>query len=383
MKRAIAFLLLCIDSLIGLDRMDFSESPPQWMVDQIQKDLEPFTIELSRTALNAIFCAQRENACLTRVRIINGKIQCEYGDASQAHPAPRLIIDSLQQLNAVARLPDMDFVFTGHDCLFSNPFHWPIFAETKKEHAAGILFPDRWALQGYTPDKNEIFKGNAMHPWEQKIPLLFFRGSSTCRTAWEEFYKYSGRFTGPPSSLPCNPWDCFFTKDRDTCPRILLARLSVQLPDWIDAKLLYGKNLQDISEGLTTEIGISLSEHPHYKYLMDIDGSCASFPRSAALFHSNSVVFKEVSPSKQWWHVLLVPYVHYIPVYSDLSNVVSQIEWAKNHDEECKEISENARQLVYDALSEKRIYQYLYQLLLAYAAKQQIYYDRDLWNHVE
>jgi hypothetical protein len=49
-----------------------------------------------------------------------------------------------------------------------------------------------------------------------------------------------------------------------------------------------------------------------------------------------------ISNASCWFSRLIVPYVHYIPVNYDLSNLIEQIEWVKNNDEKAKIIAENA-----------------------------------------
>lgn len=354
-----AFFVFASQILLGMDRANFermiSQPPPQWMVDQIQEDLEPFDNELSCAALDQLFAEQGDNVHLTRVQIRNGQIQYQYSSNSRTHCVTPWITEGLEKLNAMVSLPDIDFVFTSADTINSNELNWPIFAESKNGPIPGILFPDRWALKGYIPEKTDVLAGNTIYPWEQKIPILFFRGSDTARDPGTNWARW------------------------DFIPRVLLVRLSLIRPDLIDAKFVHSlhnvnKIPQARREGLITDTYFPLRDHPRYKYLMDLDGNCASCPRTAAIFHSNSVIFKEVSPSKQWWYSLIKPYEHYIPVSGDLSDVISQIEWAKAHDDECRKISKNARNLVLDVLSEERIYQFLYELLMAYAEKQKAVY---------
>jgi hypothetical protein len=58
------------------------------------------------------------------------------------------------------------------------------------------------------------------------------------------------------------------------------------------------------------------------------------------MLYSNSVVFM-APPTKTSWAMeeTLVPYVHYVPLWSNHSNILQQIEWAKAHDGECYNIS--------------------------------------------
>ena len=82
---------------------------------------------------------------------------------------------------------------------------------------------------------------------------------------------------------------------------------------------------------------------------------------------SNSVVLKQITPNRQWYYGGLEPYRHYIPVKADLSDLMEKINWAQEHDEEAKEIAEQATQFVKNNLMIEDTFLYLYQLLLHYS----------------
>lgn len=43
---------------------------------------------------------------------------------------------------------------------------------------------------------------------------------------------------------------------------------------------------------------------------------------------------------------LLIPFVHYIPLKDDYSNVIEMIEWARANDEKCRWISDQATEYI-------------------------------------
>ena len=58
---------------------------------------------------------------------------------------------------------------------------------------------------------------------------------------------------------------------------------------------------------------------------------------------SNSVVFMAKPTTVSFlMKDLLLPYVHYVPVKDDYSNLVEMVEWARKHEKRCKWISEQA-----------------------------------------
>jgi hypothetical protein len=58
-------------------------------------------------------------------------------------------------------------------------------------------------------------------------------------------------------------------------------------------------------------------------------------------FGSGAVPFL-ISNGVCWFSRLIVPFVHYVPIHYDLSNLVEQIEWVKNNDEKARLIAANA-----------------------------------------
>lgn len=322
-----------------------SEPTPLWMKEQIDKDLSFVEKELSPDFLEKIYREMGKSCALVRIRSLNGVLSI---DRSYFHEVSELIYQGIQKLHFFAPLPDFDLLLSGADTLVGDSnFPLPIFIEAKdKTCNSFILIPDRFALHGYEPQKKQVLEGSLIFPWEVKQKILFFRGSDTGANLenWKE------------------------------CARPKLVALSLKNPKLLDARFvdsLHFKQMLDfaIKQGYISGY-VSMREHLFYRYLVDIDGNCASCPRTATLFHSNSVVFKQITNSMQWFYSLLQPYKHFIPFKEDLSDLLDQIEWAKDHDEECKQISLNARFLARDVLSEERIYQYLYRLLEEYSIRQ-------------
>lgn len=325
---------------------------PQWMLEQIEEDLTPHTTKLSKQFIDELFFNDA-NLCLVRVRVTNGELSIQKSPGTTYLWTPDMIIPHLYALNELVTIPDIDFLFTSHDGI---PSHLPVFCVTKYilEGDGVIVMPDMFGLKGFEPDKTEMLEGNQRYPWDCKIEIAFYRGADFCNIE---------------TSQDISKW-----LDH---PRPKLVALSSQYPNLIDAKFrsLYAK----CHEQQAIELGfmgnhVSIKDHPRYKYLMNVEAGCANTPRLALLLHSNSVVFKNTTNSILWFYLALKPYQHFIPVREDLSDLLDQLKWAKDHDEECRKISENARQLASEILSHEAVYLYLYRLLEAYSNKQKKYY---------
>ncbi len=90
----------------------------------------------------------------------------------------------------------------------------------------------------------------------------------------------------------------------------------------------------------------SLLEMSRYKYLLSVEGNDVATGLKWMLY-SNSVVLMS-RPTVATWAMedLLVPYVHYIPLANDYSNLLEMVKWAEGHDEECQEISKRATEFI-------------------------------------
>jgi len=336
------------------------EPTPQWMTEQIERDLSPFQGRLSRMHLDSFYAKYCEYNHLIRVRIVKGEIFVE----KSSHASPSLaefILQAVFKMHYLAPLPDLDFIFTTHDVMSylvamqakmdPDNLIWPVFTISKDKLCANvILMPDWYALDGFGPDKAAVLEGRRVSLWEHKKRIAFFRGADSGaghRPGWRE------------------------------TPRCRLVALSLQYPDLIDAKftclLPYEKDssIRDVmlSEGMVGDY-VPIQNFSRYRYLMDVDGHSANTPRVALCLYSGSVLFKHASNEVLWFFTRLKPYEHFIPVAADFSDLVTQIEWAKNHDEECRQIADNAYQLAEEVLREECVYLYFYRLLEAYAKKQ-------------
>ena len=108
---------------------------------------------------------------------------------------------------------------------------------------------------------------------------------------------------------------------------------------------------------------LSPLQQSEYKYIINIDGHSSAYRLSYEL-GMGSVILLVDSPYYIWCRKMLEPYVHYVPVKRDLSDLIEQIKWCIDHDDECKEIANNAK-LFYDTyLTKDGVLDYLQCLLV-------------------
>ncbi len=106
----------------------------------------------------------------------------------------------------------------------------------------------------------------------------------------------------------------------------------VKLSDW------WSDNKNIPSEFLSGRI--FYKEMMKHKIFFIVDGNCIASNHMWG-FATGCIPFI-VSNSTCWYLHLAIPYVHYIPIQHDLSNLKKEIEWVKNNDQEAERIAKNA-----------------------------------------
>jgi len=189
-------------------------------------------------------------------------------------------------------------------------------------------------------------------PWEQRKATAVFRGGST---------------------------GCGVTVD--TNPRLKLAYLSkITPPDsdgipFLDAgitewnirprklkgeKYLQTIDIKSLPFGLVSRM--SPQEQAKHKYLVNVDGHVSAYRLSLEL-ESGTCILLAASKYRLWYRDMLKPFVHYVPVKSDLSDLVEKIKWCKSHDSKCQKIAQNAMDFAKTYLTKDGILDYLQKLL--------------------
>ena len=82
-----------------------------------------------------------------------------------------------------------------------------------------------------------------------------------------------------------------------------------------------------------------LCEDLDHKYIITIDGWTSPWLRGPMILKSNSVPIVVMSKASPLYFDEWVPYVHYVPVKNDLSDLIEQITWLQENDEKAFEIA--------------------------------------------
>jgi len=108
---------------------------------------------------------------------------------------------------------------------------------------------------------------------------------------------------------------------------------------------------------------LSLTDLIKYKYLIDIGGNGFSGRLKYLLFSKRPLLLVDRIYIEYFYNDL-IPYVHYIPVNMNLSNLLEQVEWMKLNDDKCTELANNAFEFAMNHFTEDKLLErvhYVYQ----------------------
>ena len=173
-----------------------------------------------------------------------------------------------------------------------------------------VLLPDPYALgsNGYAEVRNQFLK-RPLPPWKERLPLAFWRGSST----------------GIPA----------LTLRRLTNNlRYQLCSFSLKEPALPDARMTAVAGVRKATAQIQQNLMQKRLLAPHcpawnfglHRYLIEIDGNVNSWGLLWKLL-SGSCILKVDSNRRQWYYHKLKAYVNIIPISADLSNLGDQLNW--------------------------------------------------------
>ncbi len=253
-------------------------------------------------------------------------------------------------------------IWDGHIPLVSHSYnkYCPILSMSTSDVYADIAMPtwEDWArIQGpegvWFPKSCRDYNESFNNDWSTKIPTAVFRGGTTgCGVTTNTNPRLKLALLGSKGLL-----------GDDGIPL-----LNAGVTNWnLRPRKLEGqKYLQTIditTLPFTLSSKMSPLEQSNYKYIINVPGHVAAFRLSIEL-NMGSVVLLVASPWKLWYSDLLVPYVHYVPVKADLSDLVYQIKWCISHDSECQEIVRGAQTFFNTYLQREGALDYMQKVLV-------------------
>lgn len=293
---------------------------------------------------------------LSRFQIVDGKLYGEFlsgGDRLRFN----LVTEALLRLLEQHKISNIDFVLflsdetspvtEGGKSIVANS---PAFVMSKNRASSVeknlLLLPDEYLMRKKMwPNLIKNIKlAELLYRFEDKEEKIFWRGSSTGGT--------------------------YNLNNYATLPRLSLVMMSKSFPHLIDAKFTNyvqfsddksGQDLRNVLEILFGQEHKWVKERDHlkYKYLISVDGNTAAWLRVPWIMLSNSVLLKQESDYIEIFSSSMKPFVHYVPIKHDLSDIMEKLEWLKNNDEQAKKIAYNATKFVEENLMPEHIHKYV------------------------
>lgn len=240
------------------------------------------------------------------------------------------------------RLPDTD--------LLMNLGDWPL-EKRSKEAEEGIVPMVSWCGSTETSDlilptyelmeatleslgrtslDIHTIQGLTGPPWSQKIPKGFFRG----RDSRQE--------------------------------RLDLVEIARKHPDLLEAGITKFFFFRDVMDRYGPEVKhVGLDEFFKRRYLISVDGTVAAY-RLPYYLVGDSLVLKQDSPYYEFFYGDLKPWVHYVPLKRDLSDVVEKLKWARDKEEEVLRIVSEAQNFARSRLQPSEMFCYYARFFEAY-----------------
>jgi hypothetical protein len=189
-----------------------------------------------------------------------------------------------------------------------------------------LLIPDAefLATQGYEWSRRTYAQKNT--PWSHRKRVAFWRGSST-------------------GHAPNGNWR--------SLPRVILCEIAKLNDDLFDVGINKVTQFSDLtiaelmdSEGMLADT-VPDTRFDEFRYHIDIDGNTNAWSALFRKLLSGSPVLKVASPMgfRQWYYDRLTPWMNFVPVSADMSDLVDKVRWLMAHDDHACCIGNAGREL--------------------------------------
>jgi hypothetical protein len=277
-----------------------------------------------------------ESSWCARITVVNGTVYSldpkphrQFTNGAE-HWFYSMLSETLAHLYGSVALPDIDILVGGEVPELLHGAKMPILSMTQSAAHMNILYPDTMFLYWngrrlpdhvwYRPPTDYSRLHSAI-PWRKRIPKLYWRGTVA---GWKSNSR--GRL-------------------------VILGRLHPHLIDALPQRLVNDAWTEHVtqSEGGWTDFSDAMrrgspgnaTEIFSYKYVINTHGNGNDWSnRFRSLLSTGAVVFKQESSLYEFWEWGLKPWVHYVPVRRDLSDLPKLLEWAQQNDSEAMRIAQ-------------------------------------------
>lgn len=231
----------------------------------------------------------------------------------------------------------------------------PILSTSKTDDFADVLIPthDDWCRAVYQETRSTINYGKAYpkvnsRPWERKVSKVVFRGTTT------------GAGTTPETNQRLRMWDLVqnLPKDQADLFDVGFVRWNIR-PRKHESSPYFDLIRRDSYPQASF---MTPQEQSTYKYILNVEGHVAAF-RLGYEMSFESVILLVNSEWKMWYSHMIHPWIHYVPVKADMSDLVEMVMWCEANQDRCQIIIQNALAFYNKYLGTKGILDYLQQTL--------------------
>jgi hypothetical protein len=238
----------------------------------------------------------------------------------------------------------------------------PIFSMSSSEEFADIVIPtyEDWIRvqnieNKWFPKSRQNYEKNIFDDtkWKDKKPTAVFRGSSTGE----------GVTISTNQRLNLAHLSSITPLDENNIPYLDagITKWNIRPKKLIDTPYLQTVDKDNFNFDLLEKM--TPLEQSKYKYIIHVEGHVSAFRLSYSL-GMNCVILLVDSKWKMWYSNILKPYIHFVPVKEDLSDLVERIKWCRNNDKQCENISKNCLEFYNKYLQKDGILDYLQKILI-------------------
>jgi len=212
----------------------------------------------------------------------------------------------------------------------------PLFAYLRRDTSWAIPWPSSFAVLSTLQAERAL----GPRPWAARRPRAYWLGTVT------------------------GPWELVPDAALAALPRLRLLRLARAHPEQLQAEwsglAAYGigwvrgtglagllanasRSVEDLT-GARRSSYKSLERWDHFKYYVNLDGVVMG-GRLNKLLALGGVVLQQKAGYYEHLDALVQPYVHYVPIEYDLSDLVAKVEWLQRHDAEAHRIASRGQSL--------------------------------------
>ncbi|KAJ3071158.1 capsule-associated protein CAP1 [Podochytrium sp. JEL0797] len=235
----------------------------------------------------------------------------------------------------------------------------PLFSQSKLGCFQDILMPLGYHINIAKSAGSDVDK----YSWEDKKNVLFWRGSTTggsyrTGSSYHQFHR-----------TRLMDWALQFNQRHPTST--FDASVSTPPNQTLSVDVGFSNVVQaddKVKEEVTLKYGlkgkVNFGETKSFKYLLVVDGNTWPSRLQAYLATNSVVLYNGIFTDFFNWR--LIPFVHYVPVRLDLSDLEERLEWLVRNDAKAKEIVANAQALMKGINNVGHLHCYTSLLLLEY-----------------